>query len=455
MSTKRTVLLFGAALILLGSACKKEMATPDPITTLSVTLNGANLTSGATNIPTEATLVMVFSAALDPAAFEAALAITSPVGSPATAITYANQSAKVTLVLDLVEETTYTLTIDDRPIGQRGERLSGQLALVFTTAASGIINTLPPCTSSSNDCLQTVSLSSGSGSADFSFFSSFPIYEENAEWTDLTAAVIVLHGVERNAADYFNYFMTTLLQQNLAENVILISPFFKNAAEAAPGDYYWGGSGWREGQNAISTEKISSFAVLDQLIGQLADRQHFPALEKIIVTGHSSGALLAHLYAAANRAETNHPDLTFTYVVANSQYFYYPDGQRINENTNQRYTPTGCAGYDFWPQGYQATPPFLSTTPLAEFNAHFSERSVNYLLGNGGGSDNAFNSTNCYATLLGSTRFRRGENMFRYMELAYPGTHHHTKTIVNGIGHDGQGMYQSSEFRALLTDLLN
>jgi len=44
--------------------------------------------------------------------------------------------------------------------------------------------------------------------------------------------------------------------------------------------------------------------------------------------------------------------------------------------------------------------------------------------------------------------------MFKFMELAYPGIHNQKKVIVNGIGHDGQGMYQSSEFKLLLTHLL-
>jgi hypothetical protein len=194
---------------------------------------------------------------------------------------------------------------------------------------------------------------------------------------------------------------------------------------------------------------------LDRIVEQLADENHFPALEKVIVTGQSSGALFTHLYAAANQAEEKHADLAFEYMVSESQYFYYPDGHRIDESTNQLYTPTGCTGYDIWPLGFSVIPPYLSSVEPAAYNDRFVRRSVTYLLGNGSGSDSALNLTDCSATLLGSTRYQRGEHMFRYMELVYPDVHQHARVIVEGVSHDGSEIYQSPEFRALLMDLVN
>jgi hypothetical protein len=234
----------------------------------------------------------------------------------------------------------------------------------------------------------------------------------------------------------------------------LIAPFFKTAVEASADDFYWSSTGWREGQQTVNAEKASSFEVIDQIIAQLANKDHFPVLEKVIITGHSSGALFTHLFAAANRSEATYPDLQFEYVVANSQYFYYPDGQRVNEATDQLYTPTGCTGYDLWPLGYAVLPPYVALTNEASFNDQFINRSITYLLGNGTGSDSSLNTTDCNATLLGSTRYDRGENMFRYMELAYP-ANNHNRVIVDGIGHDGQGMYSSETFKVLLNQLVS
>lgn len=434
-------------------SCTKSEDTPQSINVLSATINGSNLTDGAQNVANTATIELVFSAALEPAAFESALSLNAATEIPDVELTYLSQASRVQISTELQPETTYTLRISISPIGKNGERLATIFERSFTTAADGTITSLPPCTSGSNNCLQTIALTAD-GTANFHFYSSFPIYEEDAAWEDLRSAIIVVHGANRNADDYFNYLMQSLQSEEVETSTVLISPFFKTAAEAEAGDYFWGSNNWREGQQSINSAKISSFEVIDQLIAQLANKDRFPVLETIIVTGHSSGALFTHLYAAANRSEASHPDLNFEYIVANSQYFYYPDGQRINENSNQLYTPTGCTGYDLWPTGFTVVPAYLNTTNETSFNEQFINRSILYLLGNGAGSDSAFNDTDCYATLLGSSRYQRGENMFRYMELMYPGQHAHSRVVVEGIGHDGAGMYQSGEFRGVLGMLL-
>jgi hypothetical protein len=106
----------------------------------------------------------------------------------------------------------------------------------------GTIYTLPACSTGTEDCLQNTSLAAN-GTANFTFYASFPIYEERAERRNIEAAVIVIHGVSRNADDYFNYLTTTLRSEKMQDKVVLIAPFFKNAPEADAGDYYWSGSG--------------------------------------------------------------------------------------------------------------------------------------------------------------------------------------------------------------------
>lgn len=436
------------------SGCSKEETPAGALTALSISLNGATLTDGAQNVPTSAAISIVFSATIDPASFESEFSIT---GGPLLAdpvLTYANQTSKVTIELELDFETTYTFRVGEGAIGKNGERLGSAIMRSFTTLADGIIHALPPCTEASDDCLQTVSLTAD-GTADLSFYASYPIYEDQAEWLDLKAAVIVVHGVNRNADDYFSYLMNALQAGGVEDEVVLIAPHFKNASEAVAGEFYWSGSDWREGKDAAGSASISSFAAVDRLIDRLADPAHFPVLEKIIVTGHSSGGLFTHLFAAANQSAVDHPELSFTYVVANSQYFYYPDGRRVNEATGQLYTPAGCTGYDLWPLGFEVVPPYLAGIDPATYNDRFVDSEVVYLLGNGSGPDNTLNTSDCYATLLGSSRYQRGENMFLYLELAYPGVHQHSRTIVEGIGHDGAAMYGSAALQSLLQQLLD
>jgi ABC-type sugar transport system substrate-binding protein len=76
------------------------------------------------------------------------------------------------------------------------------------------------------------------------------------------------------------------------------------------------------------------------------------------------------------------------------------------------------------------------------------------LLGNGNQSDPSLNTSDCGAVLLGSTRYQRGENMFYFINQKFP-DNNSKQVIVEGIGHNGQAMYQSTEFRDLLNDLLD
>jgi hypothetical protein len=438
--------------LLAGFSCTKEENTPAKISLFSATLDGSSLVDGLEGIDTEPNLVLVFSKAIDAVKFESAFSI-SP--SPtALNFEYASQSSRVTVQMSLTPQTTYQMEISDAVIGADGEMLDGDFEFTFTTKADGTIFSLPPCTSASNDCLQTM-VYENDAIGELDFYASYPIYEENAEWQELEAAIIVVHGANRNADDYFSFMMTTLQQVNLDDKVALLAPHFKNNTEAAGAQFYWTNTGWRAGNNSLDPARVSSFELTDALINRLADTTHFPVLKNIIVTGHSSGGLFTHLFTAANTTENQYPGITFDYICANSQYFYYPGDERIDETSNELFTPSGCSGYNFYPTGYNAVPEYVATTGQSEFNERFIHRSLIYLLGNGNTADPTLNTSDCFATLLGSSRYQRGENMYRYMELKYAGTHNHSKTVVDGVGHDGRAMYQSPEFQTLLQQILN
>jgi hypothetical protein len=426
----------------------------DYISAISITANGTEFTNGIENMPTDITISIVFSATVQKENFESLLSVTSGIQLVPLEIDFYNQNSKIDIHIMLDYASEYEFKIGSGVIGMTGQILEDDIVIHFSTGTDQKIYSMPPCTTATDGCLHSVEMS-GTGTGIFNFYASYPIYEELAEWKELDAAIIVLHGVNRNANDYFQYMMNALKSTGIENNVVLISPFFKNQSEASGGDFYWNSVNWREGQNSISGSKISSFEVLDNLIKQLTDSKFFPAMKNIIVTGHSSGALMSHLYAGSNKVQDDYPNIDFDHIVANSQYFYYPDGQRMDENTENLFTPADCSSYNVWPFGFSAIPPYLSETSKGSFNDHFVNRSVIYLLGNGTGSDSSLNTSSCHATLLGSSRYQRGENMFKYMELVYPGMHQHSKTIVNGIGHDGNGMYNSTTFKSLLQEILN
>ncbi len=452
---KKSILsLWFVASFFILSCGEDESDTAANIEILSATVNGANANGANLNVPLEANIEIVFSSALDPAAFQSAFSISGGNNPVEYTLAYANATSKVTATAILDYNTTYTVSVSNNVIGARGEKLKSPLNFTFKTAEDDVIRAMNPCTNG-GDCLRSVELQGSQGAGTFEFYSNYPIYEEKAEWEKLTHAVIVVHGASHDPQNYFTYMTNTFDNQNVAESTVLIAPFFRSTSTGSTDDFYWSNTSWRRGSPSSNTNKLSSFEAIDAIIDQLSDKNRFPVLQKIIVTGHSSGAAFTHVYSAANRSEAKHTSIDFEYVVANSQFFYYPDGRRINESNNQLYTPAGCAGYNIWPLGYNATPAYLSGVNSSTFNSQFVSRKVTYLLGNGNQSDPTLNTQDCENTLQGSSRFRRGDNMFKYMELAYPSTHNHKRVIVNGIGHDGQGMYQSNEFKTFLTQLLN
>ncbi|SMD35965.1 hypothetical protein SAMN04488029_2633 [Reichenbachiella faecimaris] len=432
-------------------ACSDGEEIVSPVKVISATVNGALIKNGDTNIAIDFSLEIVFDTSLDTDVVSQYLHFTTSDQTVVYDLTFANATSKLIVTADLVYNTTYELVMAVGPIGLAGEVLETPLSLAFTTAEDEVIRSMAPCTNTGS-CLNTTELTTGDGTGSFTFYANYPIYEPNATWENLSQAIIVVHGLERNADDYYSYLNSTLEQEELQENTILIAPFFKNNGEAENDDLYWNGSAWREGQNSISNVKLSSFAVLDSLITQLANSELFPVLEEILITGHSSGGLFTQVYAIANRAENQNSALSFTYMPSNSQYYYYPNGFRYDEDIQVYTEPSSCALYDSWPLGYKSLPSYLDGVSLETFNGQLTDRTITYLLGNGTGSDGSLNTSDCKATLLGSTRFSRGENVFAHAQH-YFSPANQTKEIVQGIGHDGQGMYQSSEFKAILSEL--
>lgn len=432
--------------------CGSDPEPTPKMAILTATINGVTLGNNV-NVPIDASIVFVFSAALDQDKFKSQLSLQSGAANVNYTVNFANGNTKATITANLQYETSYAFAIGTGAIGTAGERFSEPLSYSFTTAEDDVIRSMPPCTNP-GDCLQSVMIQGSLGMGNFGFYSNYPIYEAQAEWENLKQAIIVVHGASYDPENYFSYLTNTLAALNLSGSTVLIAPFLRSTPTGNPNDFYWSEATFRRGNQSANANKLSSFSAIDELIKQLANSERFPVLSKIIVTGHSSGAAFTHVYAAANTSESTYTEIDFEYVVANSQFFYYPDGQRINESDNQLYTPLGCATYQIWPYGFNATPPYLTGVTQENFNTRFVNRAITYLLGNGNQSDPTLNTTDCENTLQGSTRYLRGDNMFRYMELAYPSAHNHAKKIVNGIGHDGSGMYQSTEFKALLTELL-
>ena len=246
---------------------------------------------------------------------------------------------------------------------------------------------------------------------------------------------------------------------NQSENTLLIAPHFKIASDIN-GDnelIYWSSQSWKTGDVSANNNATaySSYEMIDELIGLLSNKTQFPALEKIIITGHSAGGQLTQAYAAANGTNDDISGIDFYYVPANTQYYFYPKKERYDENISEFAIPQNCSNYHFWPYGTDNLNAYFGMATAETVNTRYINRRVTYLLGNADtNTGGTFNDTDCAATLMGATRFERGENMFHLMETYFSNTHSHQKVIVNGVGHSPSGMYQSTEAQQLFSDIL-
>jgi len=123
-------------------------------------------------------------------------------------------------------------------------------------------------------------------------------------------AVIVVHGTNRNADEYFdNMFRIARSVPDLTENTLIVAPQFLTETDI---DFhrldaehlYWTSGGWKSGSNSRDENnnprpvRLPSYAVLDSLLIHLG--QQFPNLRSIVFTGHSAGGQVTQRMAATS-----------------------------------------------------------------------------------------------------------------------------------------------------------
>lgn len=429
-------------------SCSSDDDSIGELTIYSASVNGSDLSEGQTNIPLDGSIEIAFSHILNSEAFEEALSFSDTRGEANYATSLGNGGSTAVLSYSgLKPGSGYTISVNPGALGENGETLKTGFSQSFTTT-SEVEETKSPCTSASEECMQKIEIAEGST---FEFYSSYDIISDlEYVWEEIEEVVFVVHGQNRNADEYFRHMTNAVGDIGKLDNTLVIAPYYKEEANAVDGELFWGNN-WREGADSKNSgTDLSSYTVLDRMVDYLADLEKFPNLKEIKFTGHSSGAAMVQHYAITNTTESTYSDYEFEYVVANNQYFYYPDGRRYKESTSEFYTPTDCTGYDFWPYGYETAPGYVNGMTQKELLQQQISRSTIYLLGTDDTqTEGTLNTTDCAATLLGSNRFERGRNIFNFFETFYPENNQEFIEVPN-VGHDANAMFSSEEFKEFL-----
>lgn len=271
--------------------------------------------------------------------------------------------------------------------------------------------------------------------------------------------LIVIHGANGNADDYFCTAKACVELQDSYRNVLLIAPQFYSASDTRPRKelLFWNtdkDGSWRYGADSMGPIRgISSFSCLDKLVDTLW--KNFESLQKVVIAGHSSGAQAVHRWSLLTsewRTGGMHA------VVANPSSFAYLEPLRLVNNTSWQ-IPKGCPMYDGWEWGLSMGGPseapyrdraMKNTTRLV---SRFRDRHVIYLSGSQDrcnvSTDNGWCSshgleTTCMDEVQGGDRLERSRHyMLSLQRLGFGETKAHIHHIVPGAGHDHAMMFQS------------
>lgn len=288
------------------------------------------------------------------------------------------------------------------------------------------------------------------------YWRNYPLGNPNSA---ITRAVIVIHGMSRNADDYFSRIVSAARTEGVINDTIILAPRFITLDDDPKTDeLFWSQSGWKIGHRSRNVPRMSSsFAVIDRIIEELRLPGRFTNLRSITVVGHSAGGQFVQRYAAGNQVEQSLEGITVRYVVANpSSYMYLNAARRVPGTTDQFSTPDSgdieCAdGYNKYKYGLDKRNSYMSRVTGAEIRAQYAERNVVYLLG---GSDNDPEhpdlDTSCPAMLQGNHRLERGIIFFNYLRTIYTYSNHEL-VLVPEVGHSSDRMFNSSKGRKVIS----
>lgn len=278
-------------------------------------------------------------------------------------------------------------------------------------------------------------------------------------------AVIVIHGIKRNADDYYNAMLDAAFRtRNLNTSNFVMAPQFLveddlTTNNLGPEMLFWKSSGWPVGDMSVQSStfptpaSISSFAVMDTVLMRLANA--YPNLDTIIVAGHSAGGQYVQRYAAGNTVDSllfNEYGIYIRYIVANPSSYVYLNGERrIGGTLDQFRLPTSeelgfCKNYNDYKYGLENLNNYMSLAGPAQIRQQYGLRNIIYLLGELDNDPNAnYLDKDCEAMWQGSHRLERGTIFFNYIRYYYGvGKYNHIKATVDGVNHDYYGMFNSS-----------
>jgi hypothetical protein len=294
-------------------------------------------------------------------------------------------------------------------------------------------------------------------------------YSLEAKNASIARAVIVIHGVDRNAGDYYNYIWNAAQTAGALNETIIIAPQFllqSDLGTSVKDVVAWAdeGEGWSRGDNSCTDDStcnesgvgtISSFSVIDTILQRLSDRGLFPSLSQIIIAGHSAGGQFVNRFAAGSQAEVQvvRKHIKIRYIVSNPSSYLYFSEQRWDDKSDKPLfqfkvpdpSAVGDCPYNDYRYGLENLNSYMAATGIRKIPHQYRQRKVVYLLG-GSDTDGPNLDTGCAANFQGSFRLLRGYVYYNYLSHFFqtPYLPNQSLVTVPGVAHDADAMFNSA-----------
>ena len=302
-----------------------------------------------------------------------------------------------------------------------------------------------PCLASVDDCLNSLEIKEGN----FNFFSSFHIDSSS----NVRGAIITIHGNSRNADDYFDKMISIVSAQGIKDDVMVIAPkFIASTDQHSDTDWYWNTLSWKWGNQSyssdINSENVSTFELVDSLLNKITNKDFFPDLSDILITGHSSGAAFVQRYSLTKENNVfNNVRLHFS--VVNNQYFMHPDSTRMHSDGSLSFIED-CNIYNKWPEGFDDLNPYMDQIGEEDAYNNFFSNQVDYFIAENDTETSGI-SSGCQYEFLGSNRYEKNINFMSYLDLIFPDNEHEL-VIIPGLGHT-TNTYSSTIFTEYINSI--
>ena len=334
---------------------------------------------------------------------------------------------------------------------------------------------VPPCAAATAACTEMLAIPGSQGRV--LVYRTYPLDAKNVA---IKRGLIVIHGLGRDADNYYRSALAaTFLADALGDTIVIVPRFASNEGgpckdSLAAGEISWHCQprfdSWRTG-GPSPDGSTTSFDVMDELLRKLNRTGVFPNLRAIVVAGHSAGGQFVNRYEMANTVHDT-LDVKPTYVVANpSSYAYFdelrptasafpsnvaalPPGYQapLPSNPPPAFAPyfdrSNCATYNTWPYGMNERNGYAAKVSEEQLQKQLAARPTTYLLGELDILPLYGFDSSCAAMAQGGTRLARGYAYAKYVGERYGAKHRAAE--VPACGHNARCMFTSEKSLPLL-----